>query len=764
MDRGSGWLGETGQGVRHRSRSSLAAGLVVAAFGLALTPSSAGAAFGVALGTDNSLMSFETSNPAAAGSPVPVAGLTAGDSLVAIDFRPQNNFLYGLGFNSVSGTVTLYNLSHRSGQATPVGAPVTFADSVGNPDPVNGTNFGFDFNPTVDRIRVVDDASETFRLNPNNGAGIDGNPAQPGTQIDGTIGGATSTVDATAYTNNEQNATVTTLYTLSAANDRMFIQNPPNSGTQTTPVDVTLNGGALDFGSANGFDILPGVNVAAQNAVATGVGHAVLTVGGTTGLYTIDLASGAATSLGPIGNGSTPIRGMALLQRDQGVPAIAFSDAGTELSRFRSTNPVMTTTAPITGTAPTDVLVGIDWRPQTGQLFGFAVNDSTNSGTLYVIDPQTGGATAVGFVGQIRFFLNDGATPVDLPGTGYGVDFNPITDQVRVVTNTGLNFRLNPNSGSPVDGDASAPGSQTDTPINGLPAGSAGMTGAAYTNNFAPLAGTGVTTQYVLDPSSNMLFIQNPPNGGTATAGRGVTLGGSALDFDASGGFDIPGTVRVATAGSEATGEGLAALRIVGAIPVTSLYRIDLSSGAATEVGQIGAGGALGGLAIGDLADPPAPSGGGGGPGPPGSGEEPPGGGEEPPGDGGPPVPRAFGPRTLVELDLAKARIRADDPVQVLVSNDNSFPVTGELSGKAAKGGKAGSRRARAAAKLKPKPINVSPGGEQTVKMKLPKSLRQILVRKRKLKLQMSAALLDPAGNSRRVDDQLVVKPKTGAG
>ena len=34
-----------------------------------------------------------------------VSGIAAGDTLVAIDVRPQNNRLYGLGYNSVAGTV-----------------------------------------------------------------------------------------------------------------------------------------------------------------------------------------------------------------------------------------------------------------------------------------------------------------------------------------------------------------------------------------------------------------------------------------------------------------------------------------------------------------------------------------------------------------------------------------------------------------------------------------------------------------------------------
>jgi hypothetical protein len=91
----------------------------------------------------------------------------------------------------------------------------------------------------------------------------------------------------------------------------------------------------------------------------------------------------------------------------------------------------------VTGIVPNDVLVGIDWRPQTGQLFGFGADDGAENGTLYRLDPQTGAATAIGTPGQVQFVQDDGVTVVDIPaiGVGYGFDFNPTVDRVRVVTN-----------------------------------------------------------------------------------------------------------------------------------------------------------------------------------------------------------------------------------------------------------------------------------------------------------------------------------------
>src|SRR6185295_20331011 len=99
--------------------------------------------------------------------------------------------------------------------------------------------------------------------------------------------------DAAAYTNNApNNGNITTLYTLDATTNSLFIQSPPNTGTQTLGQTVTLNGSPLDFSSATGFDIAFGVNAAAPDTpVVSGSALALLTVGGTTALYSIDLTT-----------------------------------------------------------------------------------------------------------------------------------------------------------------------------------------------------------------------------------------------------------------------------------------------------------------------------------------------------------------------------------------------------------------------------------------------------------------------------------------
>lgn len=549
----------------------------------------------VAYGLSGSnLLAFDTATPTMTTTTA-ITGITAGETLVGVDFRPQNGQLYGLGVNATANNATLYAISTRTGQAGVVGTAgsIAYVDAGGNPvdlpDPTT-VGYGFDFNPTVDRIRIVAGALN-LRANPNNGAPVDGDlggaaGSVAGINPDGPINLGTTNVDAAAYTNSQPNTTITTLYTLDSTSNMLFIQNPANGGTQTMGMMVTLNGAPLDFTAVSGFDIPSGVNAPASNMPVTmGAAFASLTVGGMSRLYSINLTNGQATLLGTVGTG-TAISGFAIQSDLGGFPAIGLNTAGTSLVRFNTATPGTSTTVAITGITAGETLVGVDFRPLTGQLYGLGVNATANTGTLYLIDPQTGAATVAvaGTTGAIAY-VDAAGNPVDLPDpatVGYGFDFNPAADRIRVVTGSGLNLRINQVTGLPVDGNLNntmtpPAGTNPDGPISG--GGSTGVTAAAYTNSSGQPT---VTTLYTLDSTQNMLFIQNPPNAGTQSMGMMVTLNGAPLDFTAVNGFDIPGGVNVTTNNAVATGFGYASLVVGGN---TILYRIDLSTGAATSLG-----------------------------------------------------------------------------------------------------------------------------------------------------------------------------------
>ncbi len=546
--------------------------------------------------SSNRLIPHSLDNPSNPSAPIPVTGLGADETLVDIDFRPMNGLLYGLAVTP-GGQVRLYCISHRNGVATPLAAAQGLVAADGTTAiPVTGT-VGIDFNPAVDRLRIVTSTGLNFRVNPNTGLLIDGNPSAPGIQPDANINGGTTRVDSTLYTNSNGLATITTQYTLDAGTRQMFIQNPPNNGTQVNALPITVGGSSLNFTRVGGFDVPDGVNTASSGMpVASGTAFAVLQVGGSNGLYAIELATGTARLVGTVGDGTVPVQGLAIQTRptDADDFAVTLNRDGTRLVQV-SIGSLAATEVTVTGVAATERLVGVDYRPATGQFYALGVNSPASNGTLYLVDPKTGACTPLA-PSAVAFVQADGATPVALPANGYGMDFNPVVDRLRITTGSGLNFRLNPNDGLPLDGNPNAPGIQMDGNINGLPMGSTGVAATAYTNAFG---GVTVTTQYTIDTASRALYIQSPPNSGTQTFVANITFNGAPLAVDAINGFDISPNVRAQASNTPV--QGGSALLFTSTGMAGQIYRLDLVTGRATLLLQFSPGTTTG-LSGGSLA------------------------------------------------------------------------------------------------------------------------------------------------------------------
>ena len=169
---------------------------------------------------------------------------------------------------------------------------------------------------------------------------------------------------------------------------------------------------------------------------------------------------------------------------------------------------------------PGETIIGIDFRPATGQLYGIG-----STSRLYIIDTVTGVATQVG----------PGPFSIPLSGNSFGVDFNPTVDRLRVVSDTGQNIRLNPITGAAI--------TPADTNLNGA---ASGADAAAYTNNFA---GTTVTTLYDISSATDTLYGQGGPNGvPSPNLGVLTAIGPLGVNVTAVNGFDIPSSNNVALA------------------------------------------------------------------------------------------------------------------------------------------------------------------------------------------------------------------------
>lgn len=276
-------------------RHAIATGLVLLGF--------AGAAqaeliFG--LTTQNQLITFDSATPSTVAAVGGVTGLVAGDTLVGIDFRPSlgpnNGRLYAVGFNSTNGSGRIYTLNTTTGAATLVSTLAADPADVAMPFPfttVMGLFFGVDFNPVVDRLRVVSDADQNLRINVDNGL----------VQLDGTLAyamtdtnfGDDPNVTSVAYSNNFGGATSTVLrgVDIGQSPDALVIQNPANAGTLTTALALPFNSSS----SFVGYDIsgLTGTPYFSVTSAITGLSQLyagltlVDTIGG--GVALIDIAA-----------------------------------------------------------------------------------------------------------------------------------------------------------------------------------------------------------------------------------------------------------------------------------------------------------------------------------------------------------------------------------------------------------------------------------------------------------------------------------------
>jgi hypothetical protein len=488
------------------------------------TPPPASATVGdvVALTVSNRLISFDRASPATIRTNVLVTGLQSGENLVGIDMRPADGMLYGVG-----STGRLYTLDPVTGAATNKSRlAADAADTTDAFTALAGTNFGVDFNPMADRLRIVSNTGQSLRINVDTGA----------TTTDGSInGGAANTaISASAYTNSFAGTGSTTLYGIDAVNNTLYTQNPPNNGTLANPVPLGIVAGAV-----NGFDI----------DARTNMGYMVATVGGARNLYGVNLAAttAPATLVGALGV-TEDIRGIAL--RAAQTPVVLGLTDDNRLVGFKVGTPnTLDTNVTISGLAPGELVLGIDVRPRDNMLYGL-----TSTARLITIDPATGVAT-------VKATLAADSTDTTLPytaiaGTAFAVDFNPVADRLRVISNSGQNLRINVDTGA----------TTTDGVINRAGAAPS-VAAAAYTNSIL----NATTTQlFDVDSTSSVLALQNPPNDGTL-----VNVGPLGVTIAGDGGMDIAGG---------ANGLVLAALRTTAGGP-TSLYRVDITTGAGTLIG-----------------------------------------------------------------------------------------------------------------------------------------------------------------------------------
>ena len=489
-----------------------------------VTPPAAVAGDVFVLTASNKLLSFDRATPATIRTTATVTGLQSGENLLGIVYRPADGQLYGVG-----STGRIYTINGVTGAATLKSTlAADSADATAPYTALAGTAFGVDFNPVADRLRIVSNTGQSLRINVDTGA----------TTTDGNInGGAANTaITAAAYTNSFAGTASTTLFVIDATNGTLYTQNPPNNGTLASPVALGITATAVA-----GFDI----------DARTNTGYAVMTVGGVRNLYTLNLAAATApATLVAAVNVSEELRGIALK-----APAAPIAYGLTDDSRivtFKTATPnTLDANVAVSGLAAGERLLGFDIRPKDGLLYGIS-----SAGRIVTIDPASG---VVAVKATLSADSSDTSAPYTaIAGASFAVDFNPVADRLRVIGNTGQSLRINVDTGA----------TTTDSAVNRAGGVVPAVTAAAYTNSYA---GTAATALYDIDIATASLALQNPPNDGTL-----VNVGSLGVAVAGDVGFDIAGG---------ANGLALAALRTAPTGP-SSLYRIDLATGAAAPSGS----------------------------------------------------------------------------------------------------------------------------------------------------------------------------------
>lgn len=230
------------------------------------------------------LVRFDSSTPGTVIVVGAITGAAGGGSLSGLDFRPATGLLYGYQQRSPGNqqnSSSIYFVDTNTGATT-----LSSTFSAGTTGQT-----GIDFNPVVDRLRVVSTGDNNLRINVDTGAATVDTMFAYGIG-DPNFGINPNIVDA-AYTFSDRNpATGTSLYYIDSGLGTLVTTSNPNGGVLTTV--GSLLGSNINIDPNNvGFDIFTdsnGVNTA----------FASLQVGSTTSLYTVNLATGAATPIGPI--------------------------------------------------------------------------------------------------------------------------------------------------------------------------------------------------------------------------------------------------------------------------------------------------------------------------------------------------------------------------------------------------------------------------------------------------------------------------------
>ncbi len=516
------------------------------------------------LTSDGKLVSFQATLPSVIITNVAISGLNTGQSIIGLDVRPATGELFGMGYNSTTDSVSIYVLNPTTGVALPKSTTIKLTGL--------GSVVGFDFNPTVDRIRVVSKNKGSYRLNPNTGglAATDSTLRYAATDVNaGKMAGAS----ACAYTNSYIGATGTQLFTFDETQNVIALQNPPNDGILNTQMAFS----GLPVGS-----VLSDLDIYNNPTSFVSTTFAAVKTGAVDAFYTLNIPTGAFTLVGNLGASVTDIavainRTMPALQ---GNLAYGLTFTGGNMAfnflKFDTKNPsYIRSSQVISGLKMGQNIVGLDVRPQDEKIYALGYRSTDSVATVYTLNDTTAALSVFMGADSLKLALTGAVT----------FDFNPAANRLRIMSATNLNnYRLNLTVNPvTVTVDTSLTYKTTDVNNGKTPVVIAG----AYTNSFS---GATATQLFDIDAALNNFVNQNTANGGFLN-----TVGALGLTLDPS---DLTVDLDIFSTKIPAADTAFLMANITGSGGFDNLYTVNIATGAATLVGRIGTGIAMRNIAI----------------------------------------------------------------------------------------------------------------------------------------------------------------------
>lgn len=182
-----------------------------------------------ALTSDNKLLAFDAHQASVINGTTTITGLQPGESVLAMDIRPSDGRLYGLG-----STSRLYIINPNTGAATQVGSgPFT--------PTLSGSEFGFNFGPSPEIIRIVSDDDQNLRIDADTGMalGVDGSLSYASDDI--SAGRNPNIVGLDYFTVFERGTARAAFYGIDSERDTLVALVDPAAGTLRTLGPLGVN-------------------------------------------------------------------------------------------------------------------------------------------------------------------------------------------------------------------------------------------------------------------------------------------------------------------------------------------------------------------------------------------------------------------------------------------------------------------------------------------------------------------------------------------